>query len=69
MQKCQLPPFNLFNLFCPLGISVILQLELYRFHNFFSGFVIQLVKGSQKIIHIRHTVFPEKIHKRVHGIF
>lgn len=55
-----LPPFNLFNLFCPLGTSVILQLELYRFHNFFSGFVIQLVKGSQKIIHIRHTVFPKR---------
>nr|DAY73390.1 MAG TPA: hypothetical protein [Caudoviricetes sp.] len=42
---------------------------MYRFNHFFSGFIIQLVKGSQQIIHIRHTVFPEKIHKRIHGIF
>ena len=50
-----LPPFNLFYLFCSFDISVILQFELYHFHYFFSCFAIQLVKGSQKIIHIRHT--------------
>ena len=51
--------FHLY-LFCTLWISVILQLELYRFQHFFSGFIIQLVKGSQQIIHIRHTVFSKR---------
>ena len=63
-----LPLLNLFYLFCPFEISVIRQLKLYRFHNFFPGFIIQLIKRSEQIIHIRHTVFPEKIHKRIHGI-
>ena len=35
---------------------MILQLELYRFHHFFSGFIVQLVKGSQKDL----PVLPDK---------
>lgn len=31
---------------------MILQLKLYRFHNLFLGFIIQLIKGCKQIIHI-----------------
>ena len=38
------PPFNLFNLFRPCGITVILQFKLNRFDHFFSGLIIKLIK-------------------------
>jgi hypothetical protein len=35
-----LPSFNLFYLFCTFWITVVLQLKLYRFNYFLSGFIV-----------------------------
>lgn len=35
---------------------------------FVNAFLIQLIKGSEQIIYIRHAVFPEKIYKRIHRV-
>ena len=60
-----LPAFDLFDLFSTFRITMILQFQTDRFHNFLSGFIIKLIERCKQIIYIRHTVLTEKVHQRM----